>query len=425
MRVPAAWKLPAGLVIVAIAVVAGSARGATATGLGAPQMNSVQLKLSGPADRLDVAFGTPDLALKVRQVLAFNTGFLVKGEPCFAEGFLSDRIEGANADPALANHEVWTLLFPGKCLRDGDEVLIIAVPVADNHLVIKGATAYNTSGTPLDPTDDTLVGTGNAAKLDWGKFPRLENLWLCTQPSAFSQCNAAILFQILGQPIKSPDPKCPSISSDPAACPRQELGAFEFELRFDPKFLDVELIPLPFLDGSGDRGGCLQNRGEGFVQLACVSKGKEHPVAAPTALSVAVIRPKPDVYSILVPNQQNGIATQLINQGCQLADLQGHPIPLEGLDVCQDGAITIRYLEGDVHADCVVDARDQQQVAFRYGSRLGNLLYNQRFDLEPSAPKKGDGDIDAKDLQFVFGRHGSTCHEPHPPQVPVDPKAKP
>jgi hypothetical protein len=81
-------------------------------------------------------------------------------------------------------------------------------------------------------------------------------------------------------------------------------------------------------------------------------------------------------------------------------------------------------LEGDVHADCVVNALDQQQIAFRFGARLGNLLYASIFDLEPSAPIKGDGDIDAKDLQFVYGRHGSTCKEPHPPQFPVDPKAK-
>ena len=80
--------------------------------------------------------------------------------------------------------------------------------------------------------------------------------------------------------------------------------------------------------------------------------------------------------------------------------------------------MTIRYLEGDIHADCIVDVLDQQQIAFRWGSHLGNLLYNSRYDLEPSAPKKGDGDIDAKDLQFVYGRHGSTCANPHPPQDP-------
>jgi hypothetical protein len=61
-------------------------------------------------------------------------------------------------------------------------------------------------------------------------------------------------------------------------------------------------------------------------------------------------------------------------------------------------------------------------MAFRWGSQIGQLLYNYRFDLEPAAPKLGDGDIDAKDLQVIFGRHGSTCAAPHPPQDPADPK---
>ena len=67
-----------------------------------------------------------------------------------------------------------------------------------------------------------------------------------------------------------------------------------------------------------------------------------------------------------------------------------------------------------VEASGVVDVLDSQQLAFRWGARLGNLLYNSRMDLEPSQPTKGDGDIDAKDLQFVYGRHGSTCKDPHP-----------
>jgi hypothetical protein len=83
-----------------------------------------------------------------------------------------------------------------------------------------------------------------------------------------------------------------------------------------------------------------------------------------------------------------------------------------------DANVTLRYLEGDVNADCVVNVQDQQLIAFRWGARLGSLLYNSRYDLEPAAPKKGDGDIDAKDLQVVFGRHESTCADPHPLQAP-------
>jgi hypothetical protein len=89
--------------------------------------------------------------------------------------------------------------------------------------------------------------------------------------------------------------------------------------------------------------------------------------------------------------------------------------------------VTVRFLEGDVEPDCAVDSLDQQAIAFRWGATKGSQLYLERMDLEPSgfpgAGVSGDGDIDIKDLQFVFGRHGSTCGDPHPPQPPVNPKA--
>jgi hypothetical protein len=40
-------------------------------------------------------------------------------------------------------------------------------------------------------------------------------------------------------------------------------------------------------------------------------------------------------------------------------------------------------------------------------------------------PLNGDGKISVKDIQFVFGRLGSTCDVPNPPQPPVNPKADP
>jgi hypothetical protein len=33
--------------------------------------------------------------------------------------------------------------------------------------------------------------------------------------------------------------------------------------------------------------------------------------------------------------------------------------------------------------------------------------------------------VDVKDIQFEFGRIGSTCAVPNPPQPPVNPKADP
>jgi len=276
------------------------------------------------------------------------------------------------------------------------------------------------------------------------KDPDLHNLWLCNtgastcvnKPSGVQVLNIDVN---LTNAIKVRDPKCVAAAelagTNPGACPLESIGSFEFEVRYDAKLVTVEVFPGDVWGGPTRGPGavsCAATPREGSVNFRCNTKGKEFKVNGPGSLAVVRVRPTADVYSILTANQLNGIATQLINQDCQLSDTQGHPIDLELLlngtgshDICPDADVTIRYLEGDVHADCIVDAIDQQQIAFRWGSRLGNLLYNSRMDLEPSQPIKGDGDIDAKDLQFVYGRHGSTCKAPHPAQDPVDPKAKP
>jgi hypothetical protein len=255
------------------------------------------------------------------------------------------------------------------------------------------------------------------------KGPRLQNLFLTSQgPSgAPSSCaagtNVATFAHNITDPILTRDPKTGAL---------QQLGGFEFQVDYVGKMVCVNIEPgtaaanmqCTVLDK--DSGGP-----ENSASIYCVTKGKGLAPDTTTPegrlLATVLVRPQPDVYSFLIANQQNGIVVPLINQNCQLVDEQGHDIPLQG---CDDAFLTLRYLEGDVHADCVVDVLDQQQIAFRWGAGLGNLLYNDRLDLEPSAPKKGDGDIDSKDLQFVYGRHGSTCANPHPPQPPVDPELK-
>jgi len=57
----------------------------------------------------------------------------------------------------------------------------------------------------------------------------------------------------------------------------------------------------------------------------------------------------------------------------------------------------------DVAPDTIIDALDQQTIAFRWGSQLGSLLYDPRYDFD------SDGDIDMRDLQMVFSRHGWEC----------------
>jgi hypothetical protein len=80
-----------------------------------------------------------------------------------------------------------------------------------------------------------------------------------------------------------------------------------------------------------------------------------------------------------------------------------------------DAVIVARALQGDLDLDCKVNVVDEQMISFRYKASLGSIWYRPFFDLEP---QPGDGEIDTKDLQFVYGRDGSTCEDPKPPQPP-------
>jgi hypothetical protein len=204
----------------------------------------------------------------------------------------------------------------------------------------------------------------------------------------------------------------------------QDLAAFEFEVRFDWTKVCVNLAAAGDWVGNPDVICTVRDKDsstlEGIAQIGCVTIGKGVDTDG-LILATIEVRPQPELYSQLRPNQDNGNAIQVLNQGCELADEQGHAIPIFS---CEDADITFRYLEGDVDGpDCDVDVFDTQQVAFRWGVNKGSLLYNSFMDLEPSGQVKGDGDIDIKDIQFVFGRFASTCDNPWPAQVPVNPKA--
>jgi hypothetical protein len=229
--------------------------------------------------------------------------------------------------------------------------------------------------------------------------------------------NTATLQERLSIPIPVlPDPKDPSQN--------QQLGAFEFEVHFDDTKVCVNLVP-----GAAAAGMlCVvedkdSSSLEGVARIGCVTLGKtvfpDTTTKAGKHLADVVIRPQPDVYSQAKPNQDNGVGVQVNNVLCELADLQGHPIPVFS---CEDADITIRYLEGDVSPDCTINAMDTQAIAFRWGVEKGSLIYVEFMNLEPSGAQ-ADDDIDIKDLQFVFGRFGSTCKAPHPDQDPVNLKA--
>ena len=72
--------------------------------------------------------------------------------------------------------------------------------------------------------------------------------------------------------------------------------------------------------------------------------------------------------------------------------------------------LCVRY---DIRRNYQIDVADAQTISFRYGSVRGDALYHERFDLQSfSGTQPPDGDIDAGDLQKVFGRIWLTCKAP-------------
>ena len=208
----------------------------------------------------------------------------------------------------------------------------------------------------------------------------------------------------------------------------RQVGAFEFEVHYDNEKVCVEIQPAGFWATGPDvfctiKDSVTKPALEGVARIGCVTIGK---TAFPDTntdegrrLANVIVRPQPEVYAQAKPNDGNGVVAQINNVNCGLSDLQGHAMAIAS---CDDSDVTFRYLEGDVEPDCSIDAVDAQAVAFRWGVEKGSLIYKDFMNLEPSGTQ-ADGDIDINDLQFVFGRIGSTCNDPHPPQPPVNPKA--
>ncbi|MEX1254377.1 MAG: hypothetical protein WEE64_08545, partial [Dehalococcoidia bacterium] len=250
------------------------------------------------------------------------------------------------------------------------------------------------------------------------KTPTLQNLFLTAQGAKLppSTCAASTNVQsfthTLSNAPTTADPKDPSLI--------QQIGGFEMDVLFDEDLICVNLAAGAYFTNTAggtcfidDKDDGLQP--DGLARIGCVVLGKPTSVSSSLELAVITVRPQPELYSLITADQDNGVIVQVLNSGCNLADMQGHPIKKIG---CDDSELTIRYLEGDVNGDCAVNVRDEQLLAFRWGAKIGSLLYNDRFDLEPSGQINSDGDIDIKDVQFVYGRHGSICTKAGlPPQT--------
>ena len=167
------------------------------------------------------------------------------------------------------------------------------------------------------------------------KSPDLQDL-LLSSPPATGQCQDgqedAISFQVMiKNPILKPDPKDPEQF--------QQLGAFQFETRFDPPVICIEVAPGDIPQGEMT---CVTTESSGAVVLGCNTISKNAPPLpqSPGILAVITVRPQPDVYALLIPGTGEQIITQLLNVECGLADLLGHTITNSG---CSGATISIHY----------------------------------------------------------------------------------
>jgi len=188
------------------------------------------------------------------------------------------------------------------------------------------------------------------------------------------------------------------------------LGAFSFTVLFSKQIVDVSISEGPFLSSTGRTTRCFLSPLENRVQFSCNSVGARPGPTGSGVLAFIAVRPKPGL--MLRPTAGNGIIAVLDNLSGEaaLSDPLGESIPVGKV---LDAVVTIRALEADLNRDCVVDVVDEQIISYRYQATFGSLLYNLFYDLEPSVAP--DGDIDIKDLQFVYGRDGTACEGVTPP----------
>jgi hypothetical protein len=278
------------------------------------------------------------------------------------------------------------------------------------------------------------------------------NLWICENGPCSGEGEGELKVYEIAKEVPELCP--PAIPNDP--CTDGGVGAYEFSVEYD-NFVISSLNPCDIVFGNGGAGAargpvneygtlptnaaansdCGDDNGpldingtcamsvvlENIIHFGCATAADNPPNPGPTGnftLASLVLVPHEDLSNDLFPGNDNGVVTIIKDNGCEIVDAFGHPVPgsINGglTPVCEDLVVTVRILEGDLDLDCVVEVTDAQTIAGHYGAFFGSLLYSKWLDLEPNLH---DLDIDIKDIQKVFGRIGSDCQDPVPDQTPV------
>ena len=212
---------------------------------------------------------------------------------------------------------------------------------------------------------------------------------------------AASLF--LGGPELTIAEEVSSVPSD------RGVGAFAIAFFYNGGLIQVTVEQGPFLSSTGRHTFCSTVNGHNYVEFYCGSTGLEPGASGSGVLAYIRVRPHPELS--LRPTLNNGVVALLDDQEdkAALTDVLGSPIEL---GQAGDATIIVRALEGDLNLDCTVNVIDEQMISFRFQSSFGVFPYHEFYDLEPA--RQPDGDIDIKDVQFVYGRDGRICEGPTP-----------
>jgi uncharacterized repeat protein (TIGR01451 family) len=290
----------------------------------------------------------------------------------------------------------------------------------------------------------------------WQKSPTDSNVWLCdasaacTAQSVGQQTNVFKFDEIM---VNQGDPN--------------GLGAFSFDIHWDVTQYQnpctavvlnlpngsfncngIDLSPAVALFAAAGRTlNCtITIPINGIIHVACASTGTwgQGPVWVGSKIMAHVtMTPQDFLVEAIRPNKENGDVSVVKDDQVTVTNTCGQPLndnnppagsTLPGNPDCQGNPLqgvgpggllnisktsqTIRRLEGDITKDCTVDVSDMQLEASKFGQSIGGLLYHVFYDVNLSL-QHGDGEIDINDIQFIFGRNGSECSNPTPPQPTV------
>jgi hypothetical protein len=206
-------------------------------------------------------------------------------------------------------------------------------------------------------------------------------------------CGAKLNLELTGA-IKSPEPKCVGFPefNPPEECPLQTLGAFSVELRYDASLINVSVTRGSLFNRP--EVTCMTMPTPGKYTFGCVTKGKPAAPSGPGTLASIKVTPKGNLT-------QKSVTIPLLTTRCNLADLQGHPIPY---GACDDASITLQQAP-DSDKDGCAD-KEEKGANPSLGGRRNELNFWDFFDTPAGAGRNKA--VTVEDIVAVVGRFGST-----------------